>query len=655
MQMKLEGSYEGKVWKVDLSSGELKKWTLHLEVTKKFIGGSGAGWKLAADNIKPGVDPFSPDNVLIFNPSVLIGTLTFGTPKIILITKFAVTATEDNKHFIGDASSGGRYFAAGMKRAGCDHLIVTGKAEKPVYLRVMDNGVELVDANHLWGKGIQEVANELVKKEGENAGTYVIGRAGEKLVRHAIGIVDKTNSLGRGAAAVMGSKNLKAIVTEGSGDVKVARPDDFFKVSKELRERAKAWHNRPTWLKMGLAAGWNDFKYTQYPGKWSRDKWDQLYGERTRTETLDKVIPCISCVNSCRLRWNVRGGEFNDERGFGSPFSKSATSGMLLDVEDHRKMVHLVKLGNDEDGIDFYTTTRMIDFVTILYQKGVLTKEKTGGLELKRTYETYLQLWKMTVNREGFGNVLADGWMGLKQKLGIDPQEYWYGGICKGVDFIYDARPSRFHPLMMVFFTRPRPHHGGAHTRTNSPMKPIGEIRYQLERWGVPNDALERIFTPTPYSGKFNIGRYTVYMENMMNINNATGLCSIYTYQAIIHGDDLARMYSAAMGFDVTAADLMKCGERIFNLSKLINVREGFTREYDSVPETWLRPMESPEGKIELMDYYATKALNKEDINHILNDYYDEREWNIRSGTPTKEKLEQISLAEYVHFLRPRI
>ena len=650
--MTLEGSYEGRVWKIDLSTGKLEKWRIDPQTIKDFIGGSGIGWKLAADLMKPKVDPFSPENIMIFNPSVFVGTLTPGTPKLILITKFAVIATEDGKHFIGAASAGGRYFALGLKRAGCDHLVITGKAEKPTYLRVTDDNVELVNASDLWGKGIQEVTNELVRREGENAGVYVIGRAGEKLVRHAIGIVDKTNSLGRGAAAVMGSKNLKAIVTKGTGDIKVARPEDFQKISKELRDRARAWHFRPTWLKMGLAAGWRDFIHTQYPGKWPKDKWDKLYGEKTRIETLDKVIPCISCVNSCRLRWKIKGGDFDGEIGFGSPFSKSATSGMLLNIEDHRKMIHLVKLGNDEDGIDFYTMTRMIDFVTTLYQQGKLTKKQTGGLELKRDYDTYLKLWKMTVNREGFGDILADGWMRLKQEFGIDPQDYWYGGICKGVDFIYDARPSRFHPLMMTFFTRPRPHHGGAHTRTNSPMKPLGEIRYQLERWGVPNDALERIFTPTPYSGKFNVGRYAVYMENMMRVNNATGLCSIYTYQAMIHGDDIARLYSAAMGFDVTAIDLMKCGERIFNLSKLINIREGFGRKEDRVPETWLRPMESPEGKIVLMDYYATRTLTKEDIEKILDDYYDEREWNVERGIPTKEKLAQLNLLDYINFLQ---
>lgn len=651
--MSYAGSYQGRVWKLDLSTGKVDTWTIEPDTARKFLGGSGVGWKLLADLLEPGIDPFSTKNILVFSPGVLVGTLTPGTPKITLQTKFAVVATEDGKHFIGDSCAGSRYFGLGLKMAGCDHLIVTGKAEKPAYLRVSDGKAEMADATDLWGMGIQTVTNELIRREGATTGVVAIGKAGENLVRLAIAIVDKTDSLGRGAAAIMGSKNLKAIVTKGTQNIQVANPADFTKISRELRDRARAWPRRPHWIKMGLAAGWADFKFTQYPGKWSREKWDQLYGEKTRMETLDKVIPCTSCVNSCRLRWKIRGGEFDGEIGFGSPFSKSATSGMLLDVEDYRRMIHLVKLGNDDDGLDFYTATRLIDFVTTLYQQQELRKEHTNGMELKRDYETYLRLWRMIVDREGFGDVLADGWIGLKQKYGIDPQDYWYAGICKGVDFIYDARPSRFHPLMMTFFTRPRPHHGGAHTRTNSPKRPLGEIRYQLERWGVPDLTLERVFATTGHSGKFNVGRYTVYMENMMCVNNATGLCSIYTYQGLVHGDDLATLYSAASGFNVTAKDLMKIGERIFNLSKLVNVREGIGRNEDKAPQTWLRPMKSPEGKIVLTDYYGTKTLTKGKIEKTLDDYYEERGWDTKRGLPTREKLREIELAEYLHLIKP--
>jgi len=641
------------VFDVDLSAGEFSKQKVDPEISKKFLGGSGVGWKLAADLFEPNIDPLSPKNLMIFNPGILTGTLTPGSPKTTVITKFPVIATENNKHFIGACTGGGRYFGIGLAQAGCHHLVITGKSDKPVYIKVTNGKAEVVDAENLWGRGIEEVSNYLVRKEGDNAGVFVIGQAGENLVRISLGIIDKTNSLGRmGLGAVMGSKNLKAIVAKGTGDVKVAKPTEFMETSNELRERIKEWPNREHFLELGLAAGWSDFKYTQYPGKWPRDKWDELYGEKTRKETVEDVIPCNSCILSCRLKYVLKGGEFDGEIGFGSPFSKSATSGMLLGVEDHRKMIHLVTLGNRDSGLDFFTITRMIDFVTTLYQQGILKKEDTDGMELRRDYDTYLSLFDKTVRRDGFGDILADGWMRLKQEFGIDPQDYWYSGICKGVDFIYDARPSNFHPLMMTFFTRPRPHHGGTHTRTNSPGKPLEIHRNQVEKWGIPKEVVDRIFTPTLYSGKFNVGRYTKYAEDMMRVKNALGVCIIFTYQALLFGEDFAKLYSAARGIPTTAGELIKIGERIHNLSKILNVREGFTRKEDEVPALWFRPMDSPEGKIEMMDYYKTKVMTKEDVDKILDDYYGERGWDVKTGVPTKQKLVELDLKQYLAFLK---
>jgi aldehyde:ferredoxin oxidoreductase len=255
------------------------------------------------------------------------------------------------------------------------------------------------------------------------------------------------------------------------------------------------------------------------------------------------------------------------------------------------------------------------------------------------------------VNKEGFGEILADGWYRLKKEFGLDPQEYWYAGICKGVDFIYDARPSNFHPLMMTFTTRPRPHHGGSHTRTNSRNKTIEEVRDQVERWGLPQETVDRIFTESDYSGRFNVGRYTCHMENMMRVKNAIGLCTIYTYQGLLFGDDIAELYSTASGHDVSAVGLVERGDRIHNVSKLLNVREGFSREDDRIPEVWFRPMESPEGRIEMQDYYQTKTLTKSDTDRILDDYYDERGWNLASGHPTAERLAALGLEEYANWL----
>ncbi len=633
---------------VDLSTGKVERTPVEPELNRSFLGGSGVGWSLVAEHLPPNIDPLSPDNVISVNPGILVGALTPGTPKTTVITKFPTIASEDGRHYIGASTGGSRYLGIALKRAGCNHLLITGKSSHPVYLRIRNGKVDIVPADDLWGRGIEEVTNELVRREGTEAGVIAIGTAGENLVRHALTIIDKTNSLGRGGlGAVMGSKNLKAIVAIGTGDVKVARPREFMAVSEELRSRILEWPNREHWIKLGLAAGWSTFKHTQYPGIWSKDRWDELYGEKTRMETVEDVIACNSCLLGCRLRWETKGGEYDGEIGFGSPFSKSATSGMLLGVEDHRKMIHFVADANSRTGIDFYTTTRLIDFVTKMYELGRLTKEDTGGLVLKREYQTYHRLYEMTASREGFGDVLADGWIRLKREFGLDPQEYWYAGICKGVDFIYDARPSNFHPLMMTFFTRPRPHHGGSHTRTNSRNRTIEEIREQVERWGIPQEAITRIFTEAPYTGKFNVGRYTRYMEDMMRVKNALGLCSIYTYQGLIFGDDMARLYSAATDEDLSAGELVEHGERISNLAKVINVREGFTRADDKVPEVWFRPMESPEGRIEMQDYYQTKPLTEEDVDRLLDDYYEERGWDLETGRPTKERLERLGLAGY--------
>jgi aldehyde:ferredoxin oxidoreductase len=197
---------------------------------------------------------------------------------------------------------------------------------------------------------------------------------------------------------------------------------------------------------------------------------------------------------------------------------------------------------------------------------------------------------------------------------------------------------------MMTFLTRPRPHHGGSHTRTNSRNKTLEEIREQVEHWGLDEGAMRRVFTETPYSGKFNVGRYTAYMEDLMRVKNAVGLCTIYTYQALVFADDIARMYSAAVGEDVGPRELIRRGERVSNLAKVVNVREGFSRSDDQPPDVWFRPMDAPEGRIEMEDYYQTKVLGREDLARMLDDYYDERGWDPATGRPTDQRLQELGL-----------
>ena len=631
---------------VDLSCNEVTKKPMAVEVSRRLIGGAGAGWKLIADYLKPGVDPLSSENVLVISPGVLVGTRCPGASKLSAITKFPVIANKAGKYFIDECTGGGRYFGPMLKMAGYDHLVITGKAPRPVYLRIFDDSTDIVDASHLWGKNSDETADSIISREGIDCGVATIGPAGENKVRYALAFIDKTNSLGRcGLGAVFGSKNLKAIVTRGRKGISPAYAKRFDDLAAMLRASILRWPNRDHWISLGMGAGWSTFVHTQYPGKWPKQEWDELYGEQKRMQTIERVIACRSCLISCRVKWRIRDGEYAGESGLGSPYGKSATSGQLLDVKDHRRMIHLVRLANDY-GIDFYTATRLIDFVTTLYQDGKISEHDCRGLELRRDYAQYLDLLDMIVHRKGFGDFLADGWISVEQKLGLDPQDYWYGGICKGVDFIYDARPSNFHPLMMTFFTRPRPHHGGSHTLTNRPGLSLEEIRRQVEDWGVPTEAVERIFAPTSYSGKFNVGVYTKYMEDQMRIKNSLGICSVYTFFDLVPGSLVADLYSSATGFNFTAKELMECGDRISNVAKLLNAREGFSRLDDRPPDVWFRPMDSPEGRIEMMDYFHTKVLTREDVRETLNDYYRERGWDADTGIPTVEQISNLGLRD---------
>jgi aldehyde:ferredoxin oxidoreductase len=631
---------------INLSSKEISRRELDENLSEQYIGGAGVGWVLIAEHLPPNVDAFSPENVIVISVGALVGTNAPGASKVGAIFKCPIIATEDGKQFIGESTGGGRYFAPMLKMAGYDHLVIFGKSDEPVYIFINDDQVSIMNADDLWGKSTEETADDLINEFGIDTGVLTIGPAGENLIRYSMAFIDKTNSLGRsGLGAVMGSKNLKAVAVRGTKGVAVPDPVGFSKAVEKMSDPILAWPGREHWIGLGMGAGWSKFIHTQYVGKWTKKRWDELYGEPKRLETLDRVIACRSCLLSCRVKWRIPDGEYAGETGLGSPYGKSATSGQLLDIEDHRKTIHLVNLANNE-GIDFYTTTRMMDFVTGLYEQRVLTDKDTGGQRLGRTYEDYLSLFDQIVHRQGFGNILAEGWLGLSHELGINPQDYWYGGICKGVDFIYDGRSSNLHPMMMSFFTRPRPHHGGSHTLTNSPNNSLEVIREQMETLGLSKDTLNRIFTATPHSGELNVGRYTKYLEDWMRVKNSLGLCSVYTFIGLVSGEMMAEVYSQAVGKTVSSGELMKHGERISNLSKYLNSLEGFNRQHDKVPNLWLRPMDTPEGRIEMQDYFKTMVMNEDMVEKILDDYYDERGWDIKDGNPGPEKLKELNITE---------
>ena len=625
---------------IDLNNKTAESAEVAPETVRLLLGGGGVGLRLWAESVRPRVDPLGPENDLVISAGALTGMIMPGCSKLTATCSMPVIASESGLHYVASAVAGSRDFGLMVRSAGWEHLVIHGQAEHPLYLLIADDTVQFVPAQDLWGAtGTGSASAELRKRHGKDVGTLVIGAAGENQVRFSMAIMDIAHSLGRsGVGAVMGSKNLKAIVVRGTRGVAVSDPDRLTTAAQRTIAHVRAWDHLPVWSRLGMGGGWSTFRYTQYPGKWPMERWDRLYGEEKRLKSLEKVLACSACHLGCRVKWRIPGGEYTGEVGYGSPYGKSATGGQLLGVEDISQMIHLVSVAN-EAGLDFYTWTRLTDWFTTLVDQGLLDARQPG-IVIRRTYECYERLMDMIIHREGIGDVLAEGWLPVADYVGRDCQEYWYAGINKGTDFIYDARSARVHPLTFTFITNPRPHHGGAHSESTSVGKPLDRIEGQLREWGVSTEGLVE-HGPEPL---LNVGRITKYTENAMMVRNALGACSMYSAFGLERMQDLLEAYNAVYDLSLTLDELMEAGDRLFNVEKWLNVREGFDRHDDRVPELWLRPMNSPEGVIATRDYYGKRRVARVDFETMLQNYYLERGWDPETGKPTRALLDDLKL-----------
>ncbi len=254
----------------------------------------------------------------------------------------------------------------------------------------------------------------------------------------------------------------------------------------------------------------------------------------------------------------------------------------------------------------------------------------------------------LLISRRELGNILAEGWYPVSKHLEIDPDSFFEGtGLFKGADAIQDGRTTTLDPQRFTYVTNPRLHHGGTQSIYTLPKMAVRTLQADASHLGLSPQEFERVFTPTSYYGKFNVGRYTKHAEDSMAVHNSLGTCIVYTLFGtdIIHVEKLAELYSATTGISITPRELKQGGERVFTLYKLLNLREGFTFR-DKISPIWLTPRNTPDGPKPLMDYFQEHALAKLDVEQLLDDYYQERGWN-HEGIPSKEKLSELNLREF--------
>ncbi len=597
--------WTGKLIRVNLTDGTIKKEAINEEDAKLYLGARGLGTKIMMDEVDPKVDAFSPDNKLIFMNGPLTGTLAASPGRYEVIAKAPLTGT------IGASNSGG-HFGPELKFAGYDGVIFEGKSEKPVYLYINDDFVELRDAEHLWGKTVYETTDMLVDETEEDVRVACIGPAGEKLVLFATVMNDKHRAAGRsGLGAVMGSKNLKAFVVKGSNSVKVAQPEKFLEACKDSRNKLKenpvTGQGLPTYGTQVLVnilneAGalptrnWRDGGIFEHA--------DDISGETMANKYVVRNKGCFGCSIGCGRITRISDGPYKSF-GEGPEYEAGWSYGADCGVKELDAVCKANFLCN-EYGIDPITMGSTIACAMEMYEKGILTKEELG-CELKfGNADAIVDFTLKTSLREGFGDVMALGSYRMADKYGHPELSMT---VKKQEMPAYDARGVQGMGLEYATSNR-----GGCHVRgyLTSP-----------EILGIP-EKLDPLVTD-------NKANWLKIFQDLTGVVDSAGICLFTTFALGL--PEISEMIRTSLGWEYSDEEILQIGERIWNLERMFNIQAGFSKEDDTLPDRLLNePIPSGPAKGKVVE-----------LDKMLAEYYEVRGWD-KEGIPTDKKLEQLSI-----------
>jgi aldehyde:ferredoxin oxidoreductase len=637
--------YAGLVLHVDLSTGEIRKEPLDMEMARKYLGGGGFSNRLVANIADPLVDPLSPGNVMVYAPGALTGTIAPGASKLRLTYKQPLTNTW------GSASGSG---ALGfmIKAAGYDAVIITGKASKPVYLLIEDEP-KICDANEIWGLDLFEATKALWKKH-DFCSVHTIGPAGENLVKTTFGMIDKRSSMGRGGlGAVMGSKNLKAVVARaGSKGIKIYDPKKFISIVNEVYRAMVEDPLREAWREHGVLIGWPTwakagFSYRNWSQFFPEERALELYDPEEFYKTIVKTrLACATCPVGDKGRFDIIAGEFSGKEVLVAELLQEITeTAIKMDIgPDYNKRLIILDTA-DRYGLDIMEITSLLDWVIDLQERGILTREDTDGTELKRDFATVMIWMEKISKREGFGDVLADGWVGAIQRIGRGCEKY--AVHCKGLTPAFMDARIVFNPEAFEECISPR---GATAVTAESPailpMRPLDKIWRHCNRMRISDEVKEKIFD-TP--DEFSIPLLTRRVEDWYQLYTSLGFCARQQIQQRHNFMTMYNLYLAATGIDLSEEEMLRVGERVVNLERGFNALCGLSRKDDKFPERWFEPfevLEETKRRKPLTDYYCKVELTREDVKRIFDEYYADRGWDVEKGIPAKEKLVEIGLED---------
>lgn len=623
----LNGGYCGKLLRVDLMDKSFKIENLHEEEIRPYIGASGYAVKLLWDELSGLDDPLDATNKIIFATGPIAGTLTPSGGSYSLCFKAPLTGAWCQ-------SRSGGSFGPKLKYAGYDFVIIEGKSSEPTYLWIDDGEIKFMNASTIWGKGVEESTTAIQDEIGDlDSSVALIGPAGENLVRYAAVINDRGRAAGRGGGgAIMGSKNLKAVVVSGKGAIKVADPKRFTEAIVQAEENLQRYpfegvNQFGTPLLVGIqnAAGalpTKNFTYGQY------ERADAIGGEKLTEENLIKRRACYGCSMGCGRYTVVEDGKYKIRPQEGPEYETLASFGSLCENDNLESILKANYLCNDL-GLDTISAGVAVAFAMECYEHDMLDGYIERGRDLRwGNTDEILALIEDIAYRKGLGNILAEGVKLAAETIGEGSEEFALH--VKGMELPMHEPRGESKVMALQYAVNPR---GACHMHPNwAAIWDSGKFECGMNKLGQP-------WPPTDNMLEVGAQKGLAYKYIAMQgeISEIIGACIFHSWGAdneCITPSLYAEILASLVGWDITPEELFLAAERSWNMKRCFNIREGLTRKDDLIPKRLKQPIHK--GPCD-----GQSVLN---IDTMIDEYFDAIGWDKETGIPYPETLERLGI-----------
>lgn len=596
---KILGQY-GMLLDINLSTKEVKKTEVSAGDLKNFLGGRGLGMKILWDRIKePGLDPLSPGNPLCFMPGPFSGLPIPSSSRTCVVTKSPKTSPINKKYphasTVSYANMGG-FFGPEVKFAGYDGIVVMGKADTPVYVVIEDDKVKIESAGSWWGMGTDELDKAIIEKYGKDYQSCYIGQGGENMVRYASVLNTAARAAGRGGVgAVMGSKNLKAIIVKGTRQPNLAKHKMYLDLLEKTRtafredtEGVGHWRSGGTANALQSSSDNGSMAVRNYREGTFKEV-EMINTKSARTQIWKRDFACFSCQLACKKSGFAKGaygGIIHD----GPEYETGTMLGANLLISDLAGLNKMIAICDDY-GIDIITTGGVLGFLMEAREKGLIGLDFLDGIDLTwGNIDACIAMIHKIVRKEGIGELASVGVKALSEKIGKGSEEF------------------------------------AIHVKG-----------HELAAWNVnPNPERMMVTYATANRGACHLNSSNPGRQNSSALQDSLGACS---FAGGWYRDDISyrNFIEAITGVEQSDEEFDRTGERIFNIEKMFNMREGFTREDDRIPERFFKDAHTY-GKGEGV------LASHDDFNGWMEKYYTERGWDTATSRPTHEKLTLLGL-----------